>query len=603
MEDKYDRRIDMAIPATPNDRRKKKKLRNVITVPGTYWNNFDIDENDYRVLVSINQMHQEEDREFDIENRIKIKEDDEDRRVRMLRWDYYYDRWYHGGRPTMRLSKHIIELDALEKLYLDQTYELPRWIGELRNLKELHFYTRYRGSSYETPVHSLPDKIGNLTSLEVLKLTGECFELLPSSIGNLTNLKELVLGPNKKLHNIPDEIGNLTSLESLFLNDTGIVSLPGSIGRLTNLKELDLGFTENLHDLPKEIGKLTNLKVLIFIFSRIASLPTSVGNLMNLKELNLRATINLDNLPDEIGNLINLESLILQSSKISSLPNSIGNLMNLKELDLEGAFGRGYFQALPDEIGGLINLKSIFLRCNRKFHSIPNTIGSLVNLEFLDLSWSDIASLPSSIGNLVNLKGLDLVGVRRLKSLPDEIKNLTRLETLGIRWTSINTIPSATIRNMKNLQVLHLDYSFLGGDHQEVLVELLEQHPRLECIGGDEDDAPLKSNVDVHYALIRNRIRSRFLFPQNSQELSLPPLSLWPLFFEKVKLATTLLMPRKYWRNPRSVSHEYCGSCERFYEGVFSETDGIFQLLVDHGGTILSRATDASSTSVSTSTK
>lgn len=67
---------------------------------------------------------------------------------------------------------------------------------------------------------SIPESIGNLTSLQILhldknQLTGP----IPESIGNLTSLTELILSDNNLTDPIPDSIGNLHMLVSLFLSN------------------------------------------------------------------------------------------------------------------------------------------------------------------------------------------------------------------------------------------------------------------------------------------------------------------------------------------------------------------------------------------------
>jgi len=63
-------------------------------------------------------------------------------------------------------------------------------------------------------LRSLPESIGNITSLKALNLSFNKLEILPESIGDLTSLKELDLNYNK-LTNLPASISNSTSLKRL----------------------------------------------------------------------------------------------------------------------------------------------------------------------------------------------------------------------------------------------------------------------------------------------------------------------------------------------------------------------------------------------------
>ncbi|RQM29810.1 hypothetical protein B5M09_002273 [Aphanomyces astaci] len=77
---------------------------------------------------------------------------------------------------------------------------------------------------------------------------------------NFSALFRLDLGFNQ-IQTLPDAIGQLTSLDSLWLNDNPITSLPTSIYKCANLQVLDLNHTA-LTDLPCEMGRLTHLAIL-----------------------------------------------------------------------------------------------------------------------------------------------------------------------------------------------------------------------------------------------------------------------------------------------------------------------------------------------------
>lgn len=538
--------------------RKKRKLGNAIIA----FDEFEVDKNDYEVLVSIDAVNTRSQTKC-IEKTITIKKDDKDRRVFKLGW--------HGRSDRSIVDKCVQWIEIEKKITMKEDVCQLRWYGP----------------SGLSPAYVLSDKLGNLTGLEVLEMNFLEIVSLPSSIGNLMNLKKLDLAFNSELQDIPVEIGNLTRLEYLSFRQCGRIKfLPSSIGHLRNLREMNLNYTSMSQGLPEEIGNLTNLKVLSLCCEHIESLPTSIGNLMNLEAMDLSDTGNLYHLPDEIGNLVRLESLKIETPMMPSLPNSIGNLQNLKELNLRAfpvIHGDSNLRSLPDEIGDLMNLKALHLGLNENIDSIPDAIGNLTKLEFLELSYTNIVSLPSSMGNLTNLKCLMLRGIESLRSLPDHFKRLARLEYLEIRETGMTTIPSV-IKNLKNLQVLHLDTRFLGDNDQKQLMELLEQCPRLESLG------PLKNNVEMQCCLVRNRMRSRLFFPQNSHEILFPTLSLWPSFFANMKAAMRNIKNR----SDSPFNDTPWSSCEIFCDEVLDPADGIFRLLIDHGGKILSRAIDKS---------
>ena len=77
---------------------------------------------------------------------------------------------------------------------------------------------------------------------------------------------------------IPLTLGNLASLQTLRLYNNQLSTLPESLGNLTRLKELHV-MNNLLVSLPESIGKLEYLKELRVSNNRLTSLPTSLGNL------------------------------------------------------------------------------------------------------------------------------------------------------------------------------------------------------------------------------------------------------------------------------------------------------------------------------------
>jgi hypothetical protein len=224
----------------------------------------------------------------------------------------------------------------------------------------------------------------------------------------------------------------------------------------------------------------------------------------------------------------------------------------------------------------------------------------------LNLAYSPIASLPNSICNLVNLKELDLFSADNLKSLPHGLENFIRLELLNLRSSGILTpsIPTA-IRKMKNLKIMHLGRGFFSSDHEETLLKLLKDCPRLGCIGeyfgctrawdcecpgcGGEKVFEEYYRGALHpqicnalsCSLVWNKARSRICYSPNFDEFSFPPLSFLPLVFEKMANAGDYGVPSV--RNPGNFY--WSEGCN-----LLPQADGIFKFLVEFGERILSRA-------------
>ena len=249
---------------------------------------------------------------------------------------------------------------------------LPESIGNLSSLKELNLENNN--------LITLPESIGNLSSLKELNLENNNLRILPESIGNLSSLEKLNLDGNILL-TLPESIGNLSSLEKLTLYHNHITSLPESIGNLSSLKELRLHYNQ-LSTLPESVTKLTLLEILILFENKLSTLPESIGDLESLKELDLN-TNQLLILPESITKLTSLEKLDLGSNSLTTLPESIGNLRSLKKLNLY----KNKITTLPESIGNLRSLERLKL-VNNKLLTLPESIGNLRSIKELELDYN-----------------------------------------------------------------------------------------------------------------------------------------------------------------------------------------------------------------------
>ena len=105
---------------------------------------------------------------------------------------------------------------------------------------------------------TLPEDIGRLRSLKVLRLNNNNFERVPPTIGLLENVNEINMAKNR-IRRLPPEIRSLTELRTLILEDNDLQSLPDEICELTNLETLDVT-NNSIRVLPMKLYKLVNLK-------------------------------------------------------------------------------------------------------------------------------------------------------------------------------------------------------------------------------------------------------------------------------------------------------------------------------------------------------
>jgi len=147
--------------------------------------------------------------------------------------------------------------------------------------------TGNRISIYRTNIEQISNKYSKYENGEIteLILSGSELKSLPETIGDLTTLKKLTMYKTQ-LTSLPETIGNLTSLKELTLMDNRLSSLPASIGNLSSLQILELS-RNKLESLPASIGNLSSLQILNLHWNKLESLPVSIGNLSSLQILEL----------------------------------------------------------------------------------------------------------------------------------------------------------------------------------------------------------------------------------------------------------------------------------------------------------------------------
>ncbi len=176
--------------------------------------------------------------------------------------------------------------------------------------------------------------------------------------GNLVGLNLY----NQGLTTLPESIGNLTSLTHLRLNNNQLTNLPESIGNLKSLEILDLS-TNKFTTFPEVVLNLKFLKQLSLQNNRLTTLPESIGNLTSLRYLMVHGN-ELITLPESIGNLSSLVILHIYMNKLRNLPESFSQLKNLEAASLAKNDWKGEWQELSSN-----DVPKILKLC-RKLHGI-----------------------------------------------------------------------------------------------------------------------------------------------------------------------------------------------------------------------------------------
>ena len=131
---------------------------------------------------------------------------------------------YLDGNPLKELPDEVGNLSSLEELYLGFSYEYRTWSAG-------RTFTNAGNKEAGVELRTLPNSIGNLTSLVFFSVSYGELRRLPESIGNLANLEELYLH-NNKLTGLPESMANLSSLENFSLDGGDNITVSDLSGSL-----------------------------------------------------------------------------------------------------------------------------------------------------------------------------------------------------------------------------------------------------------------------------------------------------------------------------------------------------------------------------------
>jgi hypothetical protein len=244
------------------------------------------------------------------------------------------------------------------------------------HLPTMTFMTQFTAQACQ--LARLPEAVGELAQLEILRLPQNLLAELPTVIGRLGSLRWLDVSDNQ-LMVLPDWVGDMSSLTILNVQGNALQDVAVSIFQMPSLQQLflqgnkltDLGvpmgvvesaletlcLSHNpLEDFPEGILSFARLTRLELNACGLRALPAGISKLSNLMGLSLRNNP-LDRLPDEICALTRLQSLDLRGCKLTELPADIGKMEGLETMDLRGTI----IQNFPPSMQSLSRLRSLRL--------------------------------------------------------------------------------------------------------------------------------------------------------------------------------------------------------------------------------------------------
>ncbi|KAK6250590.1 hypothetical protein SCA6_004595, partial [Theobroma cacao] len=428
--------------------------------------------------------------------------------------------WLDNGSSlrAREVNSYITELRYLKYLDLSgndfQDSAIPQFFSLMKQL-------RYLNISDAGFSGSVPQNLGNLTSLRVLDLStehrGSTLRVDDIQwISHLVSLQQLGmagihLGEARNLFQITGSIPNFSSnlmtidLSNNLISGT-LTEMIGDNNVLSKLQSLILSDNRVNGSIPNSFCHIETLEVLQLSKNKLsANIPDCWRDYQSLQVLDLSSNNLSGVIPSSIGHLNSLQWLHLSNNSLSGEPPlALKNCRDLVVLDLGENALSGH---VPKWIGdGFWQLSVLRLRKNKFSGTIPSQLCHISTLQILDLAENnlkgkipycfadfigmvktDVGDLEGYSGNFLTqwnnehltevIKGRSLEYTKTLRflvsmdlssnklegSIPEELALLTGLIGLNLSHNQLSGQFPNKIGKLESLESLDLSFNELSG--------------------------------------------------------------------------------------------------------------------------------------------
>ncbi|XP_051203907.2 uncharacterized protein [Lolium perenne] len=325
---------------------------------------------------------------------------------------------------------------------------------------------------------SIPDAVGNLTSLEYLYLDGNHItgtDTFPLTFKKVKNLKGLSLIDNFINMDVAELLDRLPSdkLEMLSLDNNNLTgSLPSRLLQFSSLTWVMLRNNKLSGEIPVGIRELIKLRGLWLssnnLYGTITEQHFPIGGQLEVLDISSNQLVgpiptfppsltSLDlsrnnlsgTLPSVIGKSMLQVGILFSNSLSGTIPCSLLQLQQLMFLDLSKNQLSGTLPNCPQEFE-TSNITLLNLNSNRFSGAFPIFLQSCRELKFLDLAYNRFSgSLPTWIqSKLPQLALLQLRSNKFSGGIPDQLTRMKALQYLDIAMNNMSGNIPQSIGNL-----------------------------------------------------------------------------------------------------------------------------------------------------------